>query len=84
VVKGKDLAISLVILMKVLIEILEGGEIEDNEYVILEDYFTGCGYDKALLNDMPLVGVLQIICKDFSKLNLEEYWVENNELIEKT
>jgi hypothetical protein len=77
--EGKDKAIMLIIIIKILSEILEGGEMDDEGYEIFKNYFVDSGYDVTLLDTMPLVGVLQIICRDFGKLNLEEYWVGEDE-----
>jgi hypothetical protein len=79
----KDKVLAMIVVMKTILEVLEGGTFEDEkDYEVFKDYFTDAGFDIKLLADESLINVLQLVCKIFGELNLEEYWVDGDELTE--
>ena len=64
----------MLIVMKGLLDIMNGGELEEQEYNLFKSYFYDIpGYTPEMLDSVPLIKILQRVCKDFSKIKLSEF-----------
>ena len=76
---GKDRTVALLIVMQSLLEILGGGILSEDDYNLLKLYVTDLGFQTQILNEQPLIKLLQNICKQFSEIDLSEYEAEDYE-----
>lgn len=76
--KKLDRITLIVIIMKTLIEILEGREFESEENLLdFRDLVAETGLDPLILYENTPLKCLQIVASEFSKINFEEGVIED-------
>lgn len=77
----KDLVLSRLVLLGTLIELLNGASFEDDEgAAAFKEFIVSAGYSEHLLNDLPMLLVIQKICKDLADIDLSDLGNVDNDL----
>lgn len=74
---SKNEAVALLTVMSSLLHLLNGGVLDEVGHASLKAYVMYLGYPLRILEEEPMLRLLQHFCKDYSELSLDEYEDDN-------